>query len=279
MITCNLMGGLGNQLFQIFTTFSYAIKSKNQCIFLNVKTLGEGCTTLRKTYWDTFLIRARPFLVDEFIEPMDSIHEGVFTYNELNVSDMNKNIILFGYFQSYKYFQEQYFTIKEFFGIEQMKREVSQKTDITDFNNTISLHFRIGDYKKIQEYHPLATYDYYERSIMCIQNTHPNRSYKVLYFCENEDIEDALCHINKLQEVFPFISFVRGGVNLTDWEQLLLMSNCNHNIIANSSFSWWGAFFNTNQTKKVCYPSVWFGTIANHDTKDLCPPTWIKINV
>jgi hypothetical protein len=72
---------------------------------------------------------------------------------------------------------------------------------------------------------------------------------------------------------------MRGDNTLADWEQLLLMSCCHHNIIANSTFSWWAAYFNSWKDKIVCYPSVWFGNIANHDTKDLCPEEWIKIQV
>ncbi|MFM8313149.1 MAG: alpha-1,2-fucosyltransferase [Deltaproteobacteria bacterium] len=60
---------------------------------------------------------------------------------------------------------------------------------------------------------------------------------------------------------------------------MLLMSVCKDNIIANSSFSWWGAYFNSNPNKIVTYPSKWFGPIAGHDTRDLCPPEWNKINV
>ena len=57
------------------------------------------------------------------------------------------------------------------------------------------------------------------------------------------------------------------------------MSCCNHNIIANSSFSWWGAYLNDNKKKIVCYPSIWFGELINHDTRDLFPENWNKINL
>ena len=70
--------------------------------------------------------------------------------------------------------------------------------------------------------------------------------------------------------------FVRDTI--ADWQQMLLMSVCDHNIIANSTFSWWGAYFNTNPQKVVCYPSVWFGPGVAHNTMDLCPESWAKID-
>jgi hypothetical protein len=65
---------------------------------------------------------------------------------------------------------------------------------------------------------------------------------------------------------------------IEDWRQLLLMSCCQHNIIANSSFSWWAAYFNDNSEKIICYPEQWFGLqLSNHNTSDMCPKSWNKI--
>jgi hypothetical protein len=72
-----------------------------------------------------------------------------------------------------------------------------------------------------------------------------------MYFCEDIDIEDVDIIIDFLKKNFPHYKFNRGEKNLEDWEQLLLMSCCHHNIIANSSFSWWDAFFNFNNDKLV----------------------------
>ena len=142
------------------------------------------------------------------------------------------------------------------------------------------MHFRIGDYKKLQEYHPLATYEYYERALEYIQNASTSgEKFAILYFCEDVDIEDVLSIVNRLANQFPNYDFIRGDNTLADWEQMIYMSLCHHNIIANSSFSWWAAYFNSHDDKIVCYPSVWFGEKAKNDTKDLCPDEWVKIQV
>jgi hypothetical protein len=286
MITCNLMGGFGNQLFQIFATISYAIKSKNQFKFADLETLGGGSTTLRYTFWNTFFSNLKPFLLKE-MPGVHIIREKDFTFNELPLYEMiNRDVLLFGYFQSYKYFQSNYSIICKIIGLDKMKENLINKLQLNDINTnnlekTISMHFRLGDYKKIQEFHPLATYNYYERALTHIKNYNPKETeiFTVLFFCEDNDIDDVLITINKLITKFPNYSFIRGGNTLADWEQMLFMSICHHNIIANSSFSWWGAYFNSGQDKIVCYPSVWFGKVCNNDTKDLCPPDWIKIEV
>jgi hypothetical protein len=105
------MGGLGNQIFQIFATISYAMKSRNQFKFTNKDQLGSGTTKLRYTFWNSFFSNLKPFLQSEF-PPLHIIREKGFTYNELLVLEMmNRDVLLFGYFQSYKYFQENYETI------------------------------------------------------------------------------------------------------------------------------------------------------------------------
>ena len=282
MITCNLMGGLGNQIFQIFATISYGIKSGNQFKFLALQKLGGGTTTIRYTFWESFFSNLKPFLINELPLNIEVVRENGFPYNIIPVSKLiKKDVMLYGYFQSYKYFHDNYNVICRIIGLEKMKNQLLQKTNVTNdyLVNTISMHFRIGDYKKIQQFHPLATYSFYERAIAHIKNLNSHQSFNIMYFCEDVDIEDVLIIINKLSSKFPDYSFIRGTNSLEDWEQMLLMSCCHHNIIANSSFSWWSAYFNSNPNKIVCYPSVWFGEIANNDTRDLCPPEWVKIQV
>jgi hypothetical protein len=76
----------------------------------------------------------------------------------------------------------------------------------------------------------------------------------------------ARCRFHKVPDMFE------------DWKQMLLMSVCDHNIIANSTFSWWSADLNQNPGKIVCYPGTWFGpALKKHDTRDLFPKEWIKV--
>ena len=281
MLTCRLMGGLGNQLFQIFATISYSIESKNFFKFLNIEQLGSGSATVRHTYWDTFFSRLKPFITNKF-PALIRISEQGFTYNNISSHELvKKNIMLHGYFQSYKYFQKHYEIICKMIGLENMKTNIKNKKNFTDeyLNNTIGMHFRLGDYKKVSDFHPISTYEYYERSLQYIHDKNPTQKFSVLYFCEEEDDETVLVTINSLKNKFQDYEFIKGENSLEDWEQLLLMSCCNHDIIANSSFSWWAAYFNSNKDKIVCYPSIWFGAHANIDTRDLCPDNWVKIDV
>jgi hypothetical protein len=282
MITCNLMGGLGNQLFQIFTTISYAIKNHKQFKFLYSETLGDGVTITRKTYWGNFLYNLTPFLISEFPKDMKTIKENGFAFNDLNIDEFSQeDIFLYGYFQSYKYFNKYYEILTRIINLENQKNDLKQKLELPEkyFDNKISMHFRLGDYKNLQHIYKLATYEYYEKALKEIITRTKKDVYTVLYFCENNDEEDVLKTIRKLEEKFSRCKFERGLKTLADWKQLLLMSLCSHNIIANSSFSWWGAYFNSNKNKIVCYPSKWFSETCTHNTKDLCPPEWIKIDM
>ena len=280
MITCNLMGGLGNQLFQIFTTISCAINTRQKFAFIDIDKLGGGQTIIRPTYWDNFLSKLKIFTTKMFPK-MLVVKENGFRYNPLNLLQ-GQNICLHGYFQSYKYFANNYQVICRMIGIEEIKQRVVSTANLNQdyLDTTISIHFRLGDYKKIQHYHPIMKLEYYANALSLITNISDETEIKnVLYFCEEEDILDVSEIINKVKNHYPNFTFIKASNSLSDWEQMILMSCCKHNIIANSSFSWWAAYFNTNPDKIVCYPALWFGEVAGNDTRDLCPNEWHKIYV
>ena len=277
MITCNLCGGLGNQLFQIFTTISYAIKSKNKFYFLDSET--SPSITKRYTFWNSLLYKLKPFLMEAVVQDSTVVKQTDFTFNEIQISElMDNNICLDGYFQSYKYFQFHYETICRMLDIDKQKKKILQ---LSNLENTISLHFRLGDYKALQGCYPIMTYEYYKKAISYIQDKDAAVVRSVFFFCEEEDIDTVMVTINLLINDFPNLFFIRASNALTDWEQMLLMSGCKHNVIANSSFSWWGAYFNSNPNKIVCYPATWFGPTIPESTKtyDLCPTEWNKVEV
>lgn len=279
MLTCYLQGGLGNQLFQIFTTISYGLTYKKPFVFTKQTQLD----TKRSTYWHSFLSPLAKFTKDinySYNNNPFKITEKAFTYNELPPSDA-PFILLNGYFQSSKYFARHTAVIMRLIQLDEQKALVKLNPLVKDINfqQTISLHFRQGDYKQIQSHHPLMPYVYYQKGLKHMLNTFTPTPYNnILIFCEESDVSSITPILNQLKTAFPSLTFQVMSPTLSDWEQLLAMSLCAHNIIANSSYSWWGAYFNTNPNKIVCYPANWFGPkLQQNDIKDLCPPSWTRI--
>ena len=279
MISINIMGGLGNQLFMIFTTLAYGIQRNLKVVFPYHSNMLN-----RHTYWHSFLKDLVIFTTeypqnqtsDTDVFNLAQYHEPGFYYTPLPNMD---NVLLYGYFQSPKYFDEfkqQIFKILNLFDKQQnVKTKFSGLFDRSD--EVVSIHFRLGDYKEKRYHHSIMNYEYYENALTYIVDNSPAVS-RVLYCCESEDNDYVLRQIVRLQNRFPDIEFFKIPDIAEDYEQMLIMSCCNHNIIANSSFSWWGAYFNGFQEKIVCFPSAWFGEgYQNYSHSDMIPSDWIKI--
>tara|TARA_Y100000389_G_scaffold38883_1_gene33269 strand:- start:19379 stop:20167 length:789 start_codon:yes stop_codon:yes gene_type:complete len=260
------MGGLGNQLFQVFTLIAYSLKHKRPFHFEILPIERED----RPFYWDNFLKRLKIFLKPSLRLPI--YREQNFHFTEIPF--INQPFKLLGYFQSYKYFDSNKEQIERL--IELHSQRDMYKNEY-NFDNMVSLHFRLGDYVNLQHHHPVMTIYYYKNAIRLLLDKTNKKDWTVLYFCEDNDIKTVKEKINKLKTTYPDLSFIKIDSKYTDWEQMLIMSLCQHNIIANSSFSWWGAYFNKNQNK-VFYPSKWFGpSQGTKNLKDLCPEHWNKI--
>ena len=291
MITCELCGGLGNQLFQIFTTIAYALRNDTSFYFkkyehgLETQNIGTSkLITKRCPYWVDFLSELSCNLSDDFNNTM-TIHEQRFKYDEIRMlSDsekINNNICLMGYFQSPKYFADFEQNIYDLLKIREKQQFIKNHSNI-NFDNiqTISMHFRLGDYKLLPKMFNILNVNYFINALKYVLfKSKSDKLTTVLYFCEDESIPEVENMINIIKSRFTSITFSRCGQDLTDWEQMLLMSVCDHNVIANSTFSWWGAYLNQNNRKIVCYPSKWFGPNLHitHETIDLCPKTWYMI--
>ena len=286
-ISCKIMGGLGNQLFQIFTTIAYSFRQKISFIFPYMLQLDEK----RHSYWNSFLadlyknttINPEWRMNNNHLVSIPTYHETVFQFQE--IPKVKISFKLLGYFQSYKYFAEEQESIFKLIHLREQQQIILHEFQylFNDLENVtyISLHFRLGDYILLQEYHPIISLEYYKKSIDYILSFLSSfRKIKIVFFCEKNDNVIVSDKINKLKSIFreENIEFIKVKDEIPDWKQLLIMSICHHNIIANSTFSWWGAYFNMNPHKLVCYPSSWFGVKKqNVILDDLFPDTWKKI--
>lgn len=306
MITINIMGGLGNQLFQIFTAIAAAIRNNDTFFFLKYDNLGGNPGHQRHTYWETLFQGLCNYLqplndksLQEF-ESLPSWNERGFTYSPVPNDTNTKTLRLTGYFQNEKYFKDKYSEICEMIQLTRQKEELKEVYknepwsidfigNITKKRILVSTHFRIGDYTATVNVHPIMTIEYYYRAILHIlNNTNSGLSpseinaYSFIVFYDPCDKSKVEQNVDELKARFKTckqeIEFHLVKDTIPDWQQILLMSMCDHNIIANSTFSWWGAYFNDNHNKMVCYPSIWFGsTLYYHDTSDLCLKTWHNI--
>jgi len=282
MITVFLMGGLGNQLFQIATVIAYSLKEKITPIFPYSETLQIGME--RPTYWNTLLKTLKkfttfenPMFTNNTLMQLPQYNEPHFQYKAL--PKQLENVMLHGYFQSYQYFDDVKDKLFVIMGLTQQRFQVLEehKTDPIFDSNTISIHFRRGDYKTKQEFHPILTYEYYDKSMDILPLDYVEAS-NVLYFCEKEDESEINDLMLRLKEKYNFQQMRCANHSMPDWKQMLLMSLCEVNIIANSSFSWWAAYLNDNPKKTVIYPKTWFGPMMCCNTSDMCPPDWIQID-
>ena len=276
MITYNKIGHfgrLGNQMFQFAATVGIARKANQVFAFPkenteipSVEDFKDGVR--REVYFD--LPKYFPN-VERTLQPLEEIQtfhvaqEPYFHFcpDLFTVPDQTN---LMGYFQTEKYFEHCSDLILGYF---QFDKEIKKKAEnsFPQFPSKVeyvSIHLRRGDYAGLQQFHPVMDADYYFDAMTQFMDG----DYCFLIF--SDDIQYA-------KELFgeqENIVYVEGNDAAVD---MCMMTMCDHNVIANSSFSWWGAWLNDNTNKKVVAPKRWFGPAYKgiHDTKDLYPQSWI----
>lgn len=254
-----IMGGLGNQLFIIFTTIAYSLKHNIDYRIFNIEKK-------RKSYFDKEIYKNIK-INDKKLTYFKRYQEPHYHYKE--IPKMNK-IILHGYYQSPKYFDLYKTKIIEMLELDiEIKKYENNKYD--GF-----LHFRIGDYKNI-ECHPVCNIDYYIKCLEKIKEKDKNNLHFVYYF-EEENKDEVESKISVLKEKFKGTTFTGIDNQIEDYQQMLSMTSLKYCIIANSSFSWWGAYLNTHPNKEVYLPEKWFeGSLENYNTSELIMKNYIKI--
>ncbi|MDP2365897.1 MAG: alpha-1,2-fucosyltransferase [Ignavibacteria bacterium] len=293
MIIVQLIGGLGNQMFQY--AFARSLSLKRNIVFklditgfekyklhkysLNKLNIIENIATtndLKKIKTGEKSILSKLLSFDR-IKPYfkrTMILEKYPSIFDRNITHFKDNSYFKGYWQNEKYFDEikdlllDEFTVKN--PLHDKNNEIAEK--ITNCNS-VSIHLRRGDYVNdpiAQKILGTCTIDYYKKGIEYILA----RVEKPHLFIFSDDIDWAKYNINFLATT----TFVDHNSSETNYEDLRLMYLCKHNIIANSSFSWWGAWLNRNKSKIIVAPQNWYkNEELNSNSNDLIPNNWIKI--
>lgn len=261
MIVIKLMGGLGNQIFQ--WAFGKSLSQKfGMKFYLDLSSYNvQENITFRYFSLNKFpnlkyeIIDMEKHNIENFIIIKES------EYNEDFKIDKNKNYYFDGYWQSENYFIEISEEIKKELQPNEIFLSKIEKFPYFD-HKKVSIHIRRTDYLTSNGYHPVQPIEYYENALKLIKN------FSHIYVF-SDDIE--WCK-NNLE--FENITFVE---SFDDVEDIWIMSFCDNNIIANSSFSWWGAWINKNIEKQVIAPKLWFGDSTKEKTNKIIPESWIQI--
>jgi len=256
MIISKLQGGLGNQIFQ--WAYGRSVSSLHGFNFqLDIGSYNHD--SRRKYSLDKF-----PNIFDPILNsPQQGNFQRImddFNYRDIDFDSQGK-YYLDGYWQSEKYFIKSEDLIKS--ELSPTESILSKSQNILPKSSiNVSIHIRRTDYLESNGYHPIQPIEYYQNGLDLI-GLYDN----IIVF--SDDI--SWCKSNLK---FNNMIFIDG---FSDIEDLWLMNLCDHNIIANSSFSWWGAWLNNNPNKKVIAPIKWFGDKTNLNTDDIIPNNWIKI--
>jgi hypothetical protein len=292
MITVNIIGGLGNQMFQYACGRAVSIRT-GQSLRIAVDQFGSYALHNGFELQRVFQLEPRRASAAELKQLLGwqaapSIRwllgrpvmhwalgprwcqERHFRYWP-GIKCVRPPAYLHGYWQSEKYFVDVADQIRDEFKF----RIPWDEADLAVLERmqaqpSASLHVRRGDYNhgKNQSIYASCSMDYYHEAIRLVRQQVPG----IRFFAFSDDpdwVETNLC-----KELGP-IEMIRHNVGKRSANDMRLMSMCQHHIIANSSFSWWGAWLNPNPKKLVIAPTHWF--VNNPDTQDLIPESWLRI--
>jgi len=263
MITFNNLGNLGrlgNQMFQYASLRGIAANRGFDFCIPPESSFGLVDSNVRycaKNIHNTFNISW--VKTDTLNHKL--VQESGYHFDEELFNTCDDNVDLYGYFQSEKYFKHIEDEIRKDFSFPQELVDQCFKfiQDVDSSGEVTSIHVRRGDYLNLQSYHPTPPIKYYEKALSKFPNT------PVIIFSDDPD----WCFNQKL---FDSDRFLVSQFSDPDFD-MCLMSLCKYHIIANSSFSWWGAWL--SKSDDVIAPKNWFGpSLSQHDTSDLYLDKW-----
>lgn len=249
MIYINAIGGLGNIFFQIASIWSLAKDNGNELCLLNVDRVNANLKNLKRSELN-YIFNRFPH------KNTGSINVLQYPFRYTRLLHYNESEYI-GFFQSEKYFKHRRSEILELFKpAEEFNIKINKYKDL--FNN-ISLHVRRGDYA-ISNTNAILPIEYYTKALSLLPNNIP-----VLIF--SDDLK--WCRENFIGDRYVFIEEI-------DYISLYIMSKMKYHIIANSSFSWWGAWMSEHIDKIIIAPKLWFKENTEY-SGDIVPENWIKI--
>lgn len=257
--TSFLMGGLGNQMFQISHAICQGWKNNVPTIFKC-----ESYTPMQANQPTKYIdnIFKNVTFLNFKSQPNRISTPWQFVDLKLN---WESPIEFYGYFQSSKNFYGFTDEIKKlFYPSEKFLEMIFSKYPELNFEKTVSLHIRRGDYTTISSILPVIDISYINKCLDTIKNFD-----KIFIFSDDKEWVEENIKINNSILV----------KDLEDYEELWMISLCKINIMSNSSFSWWGSFLNKNPNKDVYVPSIWFGPSGETNYLDIYEENWKKINV
>jgi len=266
MISFNQLGNLGrlgNQMFQYASLRGIAANRGFDFCIPPEHMFGESDPNVKNSDTNIYTVFDLS-KCNKLLEPNKMVKESVIHFDQYLFNNCDDNSDLYGYFQSEKYFKNIEGQIRKDFTFSQDVVESCRDIIENEIKSTnlISLHIRRGDYLKLQSFHPIPPVEYYIEALKILPDI------PVLIFSDDTDwcLE---------QKVFDSDRFFVSQSDCAKHD-MCFMSMCNYHIIANSSFSWWGAWLSKSQ--KVIAPKVWFGpSLSYKDTSDLYCNGWYTI--
>jgi hypothetical protein len=285
------MGGLGNQMFQYSTGRALAIRHKTD-LFLDSTAIDNthpddtprifelGCFPVQATLASKqILARVKPpsykASLNDRLRRQFAKSGPIFVYgeppkqNQENILKVRDNSYLAGWWQNEVYFSTiRKKLLKEFVPKKFSKTCKKYLELINGSPEAVSVHVRRGDYVTnvhANKNHGLTPMKYYQTAIKIFEDKLTNP----IFFVFSDDIQWCKKNIKAAR-----INFVEDTVG---YEDMRLMSRCKHNIVANSSFSWWGAWLNDNPDKIVVAPKVWFQNKDSNQATSIVPNSWIRL--
>lgn len=283
MIVSKIYGGLAGQMLQYALGRALSLKYKTKlCLdisWFDINIEDQGGTP-RSFGLHKFNTKYKIYKRNSFVKlgklvgimpRLQTKTENGFAYN-IETESWPDNIIIDGYWFSYRYFDHIFDVLVEDFypkKIDLQNTEMLQK--IKSNSQSVALHIRRGDYvsnTNANKFHGVMGMDYYNAALSKV-NEYLNNPH---FFIFTDDFNWVKQNFNSLDNK-TYVDFNGDANNHMD---IYLMSQCKHNIIANSGFSWWGAYLNQNHKKIVIAPASWFQN-NSYNTSDLKPGNWLSI--